>query len=636
MKLHLPKNLLMAMLMTAISATVYAETESAEILETTENQEYIEEEGEPILLSADGQRDIGKANLDASILIPKTTGKGDLTMGQDETMGIYDSNGKLITSGFGTHTDSSPNESATITNNVKVGALLSSTYNLTLNANAVVALGGEYQSQYIGLTAKNVTVNNTATLISGRLEAASLTATGASTVNLHTNGSGPGYRGGNTIGNYSYDKQTKIDGAITVKDGASVTIGVDNGQNGNNSYNEQFLNYLGGTITQDSSKVVDEKTGATLSEKSTLAIKGRTYISGKLDIDQSGGDMEIALSHRNPEANSTGNVPSILRLGQSSGNTITQTTGGSMKIGQIACGKNGDGNSQIAIEQQGSGTIELVNGVAFTTKDANSYSTIKQTNTINKGTIKLNGDFTSATFNITQDGNSNKELNGNIVLNGKMKAHEIKVGGNMEVYVNSELGFAAEDSLLTIVGQGHLKNSGKINMDIYMEDGELTATNNSTFTNITAKEGVITISGTVNITGEFVLGKADISTFSADSTEGKVVVNLLDAKSGINLTDIDNLALGKDVVFNVMVDSLDDLKANDTLTIFNLVDNENNETVNITQQITVTDKDGNEKVVTYTDKGNGSVTVNAVVPEPTTATLSLLALAALASRRRRK
>ena len=634
MKLHLPKNLLMAMLMTAISATVYAETESAEILETTENQEYIEEEGEPILLSADGQRDIGKAKLDALILLPKTTGKGDLTIGQDETMGIYDSNGKLITSGFGTHTDSSPNESATITNNVKVGSLLSSTYNLTLNANAVVALGGEYQSQYIGLTAKNVTVNNTATLIAGRLEAASLTATGASTVNLHTGGSGPGYRGGNTIGNNSYDKQTKIDGAITVKDGASVTIGVDNGQNGNNSYNEQFLNVLGGTITQDSSKVIDEQTNATLSEKSTLAIKGRTYISGKLDIDQSGGDMEIALWHRNPVAGSTGNVPSILRLGQSSGNTITQTTAGSMKIGQIACGENGNSNSQIAIEQQGSGTIELVNGVAFSTKDANSYSTIKQTNTINKGTIKLNGDFTSATFNITQDGNSNKELNGNIVLNGKMKAHEIKVGGNMEVNVNSELGYAAEDSLLTIVGQGHLKNSGKINMDIYMEDGELTATDGSTFANITAREGVITISGTVNITGELILGNATmVSTFSANSTEGKVVVNLLDAKSGISMTDIKNLALGDDVVFNVMVDSLDELDANDTLTIFNLKENE---TVKISQQITVTDKDGNEKVVTYTDKGNGSVTVNAVVPEPTTATLSLLALAALAARRRRK
>ena len=38
--------------------------------------------------------------------------------------------------------------------------------------------------------------------------------------------------------------------------------------------------------------------------------------------------------------------------------------------------------------------------------------------------------------------------------------------------------------------------------------------------------------------------------------------------------------------------------------------------------------------VTYTDNGDGSVTLS--IPEPTTATLSLLALAGLAARRRRK
>lgn len=626
MKLHLPKNLLIAMLMTTIPATLYAETATSEIPENTENQELIEEESEPILLSADGQRDIGKADFDAWLLLSKTTGKGDLTIGQDETMGIYDSTGKLITSGFGVHTDKNPNKSAIITNRVKIGTTLSANYNLTLNANAVVAIGGEYKSEYMGLTAKNVTVNNTATLIAGRLEAASLTATGASIVNLHTNGSGPGYRGGNTIGNKTYDKQTKIDGTIKVTDGATVTIGVDNGQNGENSYNEQFLNYLGGTITQDSKAVIDETSKETISAKSTLAIKGRTYISGNLNITQSGGDMEIALAHRNPAANSSGNVPSILRLGKSNGNTITQTTTGNMKIGQIACGSNGNSNSQISIEQQGSGTIELINGVAFTTaKNADSYSTIKQTNTVNKGTIKLNGDFTSAIFNITQEGN------GSIVLNGSMKAHDVEVGSDMKVY--GELVKAGDDSLLTIVGQGHLTNDGAIDIDISMESGTLTAVDGSTFADVVATSGTIYLGNGVTF-GSLTLGSnAEIAMYTMRNTQNGVTV-YVDKGGAI----ADNVTLGNNVKFVVETESTADELVGQNITIFQKQEeNGTTTTYDLTgATVFVKDSTGTETEVKFADNKDGSVTVSGSIPEPTTATLSLLALAALAARRRRK
>lgn len=614
------------MLMTTIPATLYAETATSEIPENTENQELIEEESEPILLSADGQRDIGKADFDAWLLLSKTTGKGDLTIGQDETMGIYDSTGKLITSGFGVHTDKNPNKSAIITNRVKIGTTLSANYNLTLNANAVVAIGGEYKSEYMGLTAKNVTVNNTATLIAGRLEAASLTATGASIVNLHTNGSGPGYRGGNTIGNKTYDKQTKIDGTIKVTDGATVTIGVDNGQNGENSYNEQFLNYLGGTITQDSKAVIDETSKETISAKSTLAIKGRTYISGNLNITQSGGDMEIALAHRNPAANSSGNVPSILRLGKSNGNTITQTTTGNMKIGQIACGSNGNSNSQISIEQQGSGTIELINGVAFTTaKNADSYSTIKQTNTVNKGTIKLNGDFTSAIFNITQEGN------GSIVLNGSMKAHDVEVGSDMKVY--GELVKAGDDSLLTIVGQGHLTNDGAIDIDISMESGTLTAVDGSTFADVVATSGTIYLGNGVTF-GSLTLGSnAEIAMYTMRNTQNGVTV-YVDKGGAI----ADNVTLGNNVKFVVETESTADELVGQNITIFQKQEeNGTTTTYDLTgATVFVKDSTGTETEVKFADNKDGSVTVSGSIPEPTTATLSLLALAALAARRRRK
>ena len=188
-----------------------------------------------------------------------------------------------------------------------------------------------------------------------------------------------------------------------------------------------------------------------------------------------------------------------------------------------------------------------------------------------------------------------------------------------------------DNSLLEIVG-GKVENSGTISMNIAMESGELTATDGSTFAGITATEGVINIEGNVTIEGELTLGNATmVSLFTTTGTEGLVIVNLLDATSGINIENVDMLAVGDNVVFNVAVDSFDDLNSNNVLTIFST---ENEEHINISQTITVTDKNNNIKEVTYTNNGDGSVTLS--VPEPTTATLSLLALAGLAARRRRK
>ena len=188
-----------------------------------------------------------------------------------------------------------------------------------------------------------------------------------------------------------------------------------------------------------------------------------------------------------------------------------------------------------------------------------------------------------------------------------------------------------DNSLLEIVG-GKVENSGTISMNIAMESGELTATDGSAFASITATMGVINIEGNVTIEGGLQLGKATmVSLYTNTSTEGLLIVNLLDATSGINIENVDMLAVGDNVVFNVAVDSFDDLNSNNVLTIFNT---ENEEQINISQTITVTDKNNNIMEVTYTDNGDGSVTLS--IPEPTTATLSLLALAALAARRRRK
>lgn len=188
-----------------------------------------------------------------------------------------------------------------------------------------------------------------------------------------------------------------------------------------------------------------------------------------------------------------------------------------------------------------------------------------------------------------------------------------------------------DNSLLEIVG-GKVENSGTISMNIAMESGELTATDGSAFASITATMGVINIEGNVTIEGGLELGKATmVSLYTNTSTEGLLIVNILDSTSGINIKDTNMLAVGDNVVFNVNVNSFEDLNSNNVLTIFST---ENEEHIDITQTITVTDKNNNIMAVTYTDNGDGSVTLS--IPEPTTATLSLLALAGLAARRRRK
>lgn len=218
------------------------------------------------------------------------------------------------------------------------------------------------------------------------------------------------------------------------------------------------------------------------------------------------------------------------------------------------------------------------------------------------------------------------------VNNATLTANKITLEADTKLTnTNGTISGVDDNSLLEIVG-GKVENSGGISMNIAMEFGELTASEGSTFASIMATEGIININGIVTIKGELTLGNATMtSLYTTTGTEGLVIVNLPNATSGINIVDVSQLTVGDNVVFNVSVDSFDDLNTNNVLTIFS---NANDEQIDITQTITVTDKSNNIMEVTYTDNGDGSVTLT--VPEPTTATLSLLALAALAARRRRK
>ena len=103
--------------------------------------------------------------------------------------------------------------------------------------------------------------------------------------------------------------------------------------------------------------------------------------------------------------------------------------------------------------------------------------------------------------------------------------------------------------------------------------------------------------------------------------------------SGVYTIDLggEELILGDNVAITLSVDSLDDMDI-EGITLF-----ENTGAVTGLEELTVTFEDatGSKKTASVS-YNNGSLVTSAAVPEPTTATLSLLALAGLAARRRRR
>ena len=99
------------------------------------------------------------------------------------------------------------------------------------------------------------------------------------------------------------------------------------------------------------------------------------------------------------------------------------------------------------------------------------------------------------------------------------------------------------------------------------------------------------------------------------------------------------MALGEDDVLNLdgadIIVSVADTNTIETGSIVTLFGSTGTVSGVEGTEITFTDENNGKVTGTLTDAGNGSFTVT-VVPEPATATLSLLALAGLAMRRRRK
>ena len=228
-----------------------------------------------------------------------------------------------------------------------------------------------------------------------------------------------------------------------------------------------------------------------------------------------------------------------------------------------------------------------------------------------KGTVVDNsGKFAANDMNvhggtITNNSTGTLQVNGTLTIKGGELINSGKLLGNAE---GISMTTDSED-LLVITASGSVENSGTIEKAIIMNGGELTALDGSTMASLSATGGLIEVQGNVIMTGALTLNGAML-----------------------------NFAEGATIDMNgnaVTISDLASIIVNDADGKFTLFTNVNEESISALNGTTFTYiSNGVEKTGTLTTGADGKSL--AVVPEPTTATLSLLALAALAARRRRR
>lgn len=669
MKLHLPKNILVTVLVAMAATSAYA----ADYEVGTHT----------------GGNNLPSASKNYTVY------QGDVTLGTGDRMGTF-KNGELLTdkdfgkdewavkSSWGLGKDLTQKSAGIVTKNVQV------TGTLTLSGDAQVSLGGQYKSpcdyliagyldsadEFTGLLATSVVVNDQATLNTWNAVADNVTVNGG-TVNIHSYRAegNMGYR----LGLSEDSKQVQIKQTLTVN-GGNVTIGHgsyndhtnDKEPNTQNPETDYHTVTAFGSYTYEGNPSLDDGkvSGVTSADRDpslivqtggTLTVAGKSLSVGGLNIDQQGGKMSI----------SNGGKHFIADYGDSDIRQNSLDSNTSLVIGEIKAFntyydnimKSLEANSltkdidpTIALTHSGAGTVTL-NGVNFTEKigSAKEHSTITQndyvaadgTVTTSTGAINLNGKYQGVTFDITQTGG------GKINLNSDIQAGKVEQSGTGTITVAAGKTLTAES--IEISG-GTMVNNGTINLPttepvmLLAEGDDIAALDNTeNLMNLTITGGQLvnygTLKGSIVVDGgilELLAGNVGDITLTtgdiivkSDSNVKNITLNggSITFENGSVLTVTNGVELnGATVVVNV--DSIENIVSGAQITLFDDATGtlEFNDTL-----VTFVDANGEETQATVNGAATGgSITVNTVVPEPTTATLSLLALAALAGRRRRR
>ena len=543
-----------------------------------------------------------------------THGETDLTLSGSDTLGVADGNGGIVTQ-FGQQTynyaDTTPSISreGIISNNYQVNGTLS------ITEQAQVALGGQYKvknssylvhqlatgnyDEYTGIIANTIVVDSTRSDFALQSSNATVNTLHVKKgiVNLHTQEQS----GNSSLIQFAPrdSKQVQIRQSLVVEDGAQVTIGkhsdysttqddshcvVGFGELELKDWEEKQVYGISISVPTDY-----EITSATLTQTGgELTVAGKSVSAGGLNIEQSGGSMSVSADSYHVLADY--NNATITQSGDNSEMVVGKIIADNyyynevVMVFEFAGQEKPDINPALHLTQEGNGSIAL-QGVDFTNykegdKASAEVSTITQKG---DGTITLDGDYVGASFEIKQSGAGTVALSEGASM----------TVNNLMLNTNAALTLAA-DATLT-VAQG---------------------------SNIT-----IALNSMKDADGALQLADAaDLEVFAttitldlADVSLGELAAVATEAGTLVSYT----LMTGGEAWRTMLTDG--------TLTLENAgtsitLDYQGTEL--LIQQVGLAEKDG---ALVAELKVSGKS-----IPEPATATLSLLALAALAARRHRQ
>lgn len=383
--------------------------------------------------------------------------------------------------------------------------------------------------------------------------------------------------------------------ALGTADGAA-TVNMDNSTLHTDHF--IFAGYAGnGRETEDYEKYTTDENGERYdngdgSARTVINLNNGSQLTAGTSLQFSNVEVNISDSRLADHTREGYTDWGCTYLGRSdnSKTTINVTNGGTLDLQQytlLACGANSETTITVSgVNDQGERSTANITGYAYT--DFYETGNTKFTLTVEDGAM-ANINYLKLDNNAVISVDETSELN---TVDGA-------VYGRMDVYNGASV-----------------SNKGRIGSEIVLDGGELTAYANSSLDDVFAYSGTFNVLGDITMTGDLVLdGDAMLIFGSSDYTIDLGNHQFFFDGGSIALTLSDN-DISEVVLFTSSAAGVDYSGMSVTL-----LDEKGNYTGTAT--------------LSYND--DGSITLNAAaVPEPTTATLSLLALAALATRRRRK
>ena len=292
-----------------------------------------------------------------------------------------------------------------------------------------------------------------------------------------------------------------------------------------------------------------------------------------------------------------------------------------------------------------SGSVMNMNGQLHT----GSFKNAKVEINVNDATLNLNnykGSFLGLGSESATSPTGYKDNGSVTVLNLQDKAvmnltEEMYVGYSSSAKINVASTATINESgdsrdLLIICAAGVVDNAGDINIKTKIDGGALTLDAGSKMADITMSEGNIKVNGATS-TGDLVLNGGTI-TFSLNTIEMALATLAAEDTTPAMMT-VDSLTVGEGLKIVVQLSEADfaDLE-NKSFSLFALNGDVTGGSIEGLLEADIVFTNGTESKVGTISATEGTITVTntKLIPEPTTATLSLLALAALAGRRRRK